>query len=319
MKKILFTLLFAVIGLALNARSIDLSQNESANCYMVKAGKAYSFRVDIKGNGVETLGHSAVIDITTIKGVKVLWEDRDIVDNSSLKLNGSYLIFNTVRTSGSGNAVIGVFSDKECSDGKCLWSWHIWLTDASQMTIGGYTFLDRNLGAYDIALGDNGENGCWWQWGRKDPFPSDFSVGISVAEGKKSYDYSVANPVTFIKRNGRWMDVDAGKAWRNEGKKTMFDPCPPGYCVPVYEDILAIKMSGVEIDLPKAGAIWYDLDPSGLKMLSRAGFYWTSSLSEGSRSRSIDFYVYEDKTGLKSEYCNASGFSIRPQKINNKQ
>ena len=67
MKKILFTLLFAVIGLALNARSIDLSQNESANCYMVKAGKAYSFRVDIKGNGVETLGHSAVIDITTIK------------------------------------------------------------------------------------------------------------------------------------------------------------------------------------------------------------------------------------------------------------
>lgn len=107
--------------------------------------------------------------------------------------------------------------------------------------------------------------------------------------------------------------------WRNEGKKTMFDPCPPGYCVPVYEDILAIKMSGVEIDLPKAGAIWYDLDPSGLKMLSRAGFYGTSSLSEGSRSRSIDFYVYEDKTGLKSEYCNASGFSVRPQKINNKQ
>lgn len=315
MKKIIFTLLLTLISAAVDARTIDLSQAENANCYMVQAGCSYSFRADIKGNGVETLGHSAVIDTDSIKGVKVIWEDRDVIDDSSLRLNGKRLVFKTNRTSGSGNAVIGVFSDARCIDGTCLWSWHIWLTDASDTTIGGYVFLDRNLGSYGTTLGAEGENGCLWQWGRKDPFPADFSVGISVTEGKMSYAYAVAHPATFIKRNGRWMDVDAGTAWRKDGKKTMFDPCPPGYCVPVYDDILEIRMSGVETGLLKAGAIWYDLDPCAPKMTGTAGYYWTSSLKEGSRSRSVDLYVYEDIAGLGSEYPNASGFSVRPQKV----
>ena len=55
------------------------------------------------------------------------------------------------------------------------------------------------------------------------------------------------------------MDVDAHTVWRKDGKKTMYDPCPPGYCVPVYDDMLAIKASGVDTGFHKAGAIWYTL------------------------------------------------------------
>lgn len=315
MKKIILTLFIAASALGVNAKTINLSEKESANCYMVGRAGSYSFRADIKGNGVEVLGHSAVIDLKEVKGVKVIWEDRDIINDSSVKLNGKNITFTTGNKYSSGNAVIGLFSDKNCSDGNCIWSWHIWLTDAGECTIEGYTFLDRNLGAYSTKLGAYGENGCYWQWGRKEPFPADFSVGITSVPGKKSYSYATANPNTFITRNGRWMDIDALEAWRKDGKKTMYDPCPPGYCVPIYDDILVIKTSGVNTGFLKAGAIWYDLDPSGGKMTGRAGYYWTSQPTEGKISRSDDFYIYENITGLRSHYYNASAMSIRPEKI----
>lgn len=315
MKKTLFTILMAAVTIAGNAKTIDLSEKESANCYMVSPSGTYTFRSDIKGNGVETAGQSAVINIKDIAGIKVIWEDKDIIDDASLKLNGKKITFRTNETFSSGNALIGIYSDKECSEGKCIWSWHIWLTDASECTINGITFLDRNLGAYSTRFGANGENGCWWQWGRKDPFPADFSVGISSLEGKFNHAYADAHPATFFKRNGRWMDIDGHDVWRKEGKKTMYDPCPPGYCVPIYEDMLAIKTSGVDTGFHKAGALWYDLDPSGLKMTGRAGYYWTSTRTEGLLSRSNDFYVYEDRSGLKSHFYNATAMSIRPQKI----
>ena len=315
MKKIVFTLILAATALGMQAKTIDLSEKESANCYMVGRSGSYSFRADIKGNGVETLGHTAAIDMKAVKGVKVIWEDRDIINDSSVRLNGKKITFTTGNGFASGNAVIGLFSDKECTDGNCIWSWHIWLTDASECTIEGYTFLDRNLGAYSTEFGKYGENGCYWQWGRKDPFPADFSVGITSVPGKKSYAYASANPSAFITRNGRWMDVDAHHAWRKDGKKTMYDPCPPGYCVPIYEDIMVIKTSGAETGFHKAGAIWYDLDPSGKKMTGRAGYYWTSTTTEGLVSRSNDLYVYENLTGVKSHYYNDSAMSVRPEKI----
>ena len=315
MKKILFITLLVISALGLNAKTIDLSEKESANCYMVGRSGSYSFRADIKGNGVEVLGHSAIIDLKKAKGVKVIWEDRDILNDSSVKLSGKKITFTTGNKFTSGNAVIGIFSDENCSDGNCIWSWHIWLTDANECTIEGYTFLDRNLGAYSTQLGAYGENGCYWQWGRKEPFPANFSVGITSAAGKKSYAYATANPTVFITRNGRWMDIDALDAWRANGKKTMYDPCPPGYCVPIYDDILTIKTSGVDTGFLKAGAIWYDLDPSGERMTGRAGYYWTSQPTEGKISRSDDFYIYENITGLRSHYYNATAMSIRPEKI----
>lgn len=315
MKKIIFTLFLIIPVLGLNAKTINLSEKESANCYMVGRSGSYSFRADIKGNGVETLGHTATIDLKTAKGIKVIWEDRDIINDSSVKISGKSINFTTGNKYTSGNAVIGIFSDKECSNGNCIWSWHIWLTDASECTIERYTFLDRNLGAYSTRLGAYGENGCYWQWGRKDPFPADFCLGITSAPGKKSYAYVTANPSVFITRNGRWMDIDAFEVWRKDGQKTMYDPCPPGYCVPIYDDILVIKTSGVDTGFLKAGAIWYDLDSSGEKMTGRAGYYWTSQPTEGKLSRSDDFYIYENITGLRSHYYSATAMSIRPEKI----
>lgn len=315
MKRFIFTVLAVmIVGLTTAARR-DLSALESANCYMVCGGENYSFLANVKGNGVATLGYSTHIDTRQIKGIKVVWEDSDFVIDESVKLSGSKILFSTKKGATKGNALIGIYSDEACSEGKCIWSWHIWLTDAVDCQIGGIVFLDRNLGAYSTTLGASGENGCFWQWGRKEPIPASMK-GMTVCYNKKqSYDFAVANPMTFLSRNSRWMDVEPAESWRKEGRKTMFDPCPPGYCVPVYEDILLIKAQGIKDGFVKAGAIWYDLDPSGQKWLGKAGWYWTSKLTPGRKSSSNDFYIWERGIGLISQYYNASAFSIRPQKV----
>ena len=303
-----------IAGISTAAR-LDLSASETANCYMVSAGERYSFRADVKGNGVETLGLSAAIDIKAIKGIKVVWEDCDIINDESLKLSGNKILFATTQGATKGNALIGIYSDAACSEGCCIWSWHIWLTEAADCQIGGITFLDRNLGAYSAELGASGTNGCFWQWGRKEPFTASLE-GIQVCrDEKKSFDFAIANPTTFISRNGRWMDIECGEAWRKQGCKTMLDPCPAGYCVPIYDDILSLKMQGIKDGFLKAGAIWYDLDPSGQRMVGKAGWYWTSTPTPNRKSRSNDFYIWENGIGLISQYYNASAFSIRPQKI----
>lgn len=315
MRRLIFTLLALVIADISMAARLDLSAEETANCYMVGAGERYSFRADVKGNGVETLGLSATIDLKAVKGIKIIWEDCDIIDDASLKLSGNKILFTTIKGATKGNALIGIYADAACSEGQCIWSWHIWLTDAADCQIGGVAFLDRNLGAYGTTLGESGSNGCFWQWGRKEPFTASLER-VNVCRGKKmSFAYAIANPNTFISRDGRWMDIDCGEAWRKEGQKTMLDPCPAGYCVPIYDDILALKKQGIKEGFLKAGAIWYDLDPSGQRMVGKAGWYWTSMRTPNRLSRSNDFYIWENGIGLVSQYYNASALCIRPQKI----
>jgi hypothetical protein len=159
-----------IAGISTAAR-LDLSATETANCYMVSGGEKYSFRADIKGNGVETLGLSATIDLNAVKGIKIIWEEYDIIDDASLKLSGNKILFTTIKGATKGNALIGIYADAACSEGKCIWSWHIWLNKPADCQIGGVTFLDRNLGAYSTKLGESGTNGCFWQWGPKSPSP----------------------------------------------------------------------------------------------------------------------------------------------------
>lgn len=151
-----------------------------------------------------------------------------------------------------GNVKIGV-RDKA---GNIIWSWHIWVTDQPQNQgySNGYVALDRNLGAvttdYNTFQPARSQwSGLYYQWGRKDPIfrPTvDTSVGgeywpISV----KSHTVSVAeahrNPITYFysPTSNNWTTdtENSDHFWgyisiRDDVKKTLYDPCPPGYRVP---------------------------------------------------------------------------------------
>lgn len=187
----------------------DLSSVETANTYLIsKAGK-YKFNAQLKGNGVIPASLSSVVASKEIapKSALVLWYntlqtsnnwvDASPVDVSSVALGADgYVRFSTPEVFVPGNAVIAVFAEEgvtydsiTADENKCinnatlLWSWTIWAADgydpeATAVNADGKLFMDRNLGAPISGVGSKGEYepayavGNYYQWGRKDPFPS---------------------------------------------------------------------------------------------------------------------------------------------------
>lgn len=228
----------------------DLSLNGTANCYVVSMQGDYKFKA-VKGNTDVSVGK--------VKSAEVLWESfgtdmlpdtGDIIASASFE--DGYICFSTPDISSDplkvfpkGNAVIAA----KDSDGRILWSWHIWLADFEEQVYynGAGTFMDRNLGAVSNTPGDAGCLGLMYQWGRKDPFLGSSSISDRVLAAStgdwyfSSVDvspedlngYLVQNPTTFYSTNGSLMPEDAWTA-----KKTVNDPCPVGWKIP----------SGGEID-----------------------------------------------------------------------
>ena len=187
----------------------DLSSVETANTYLIsKAGK-YKFNAQLKGNGAIPAALSDVVASNEIapKSALVLWYntlqtsnnwvDASPVDVSSVALGADgYVRFSTPETFVPGNAVIAVFAEegvtydsitadenKIINNATLLWSWTIWAADgydpeATAVNADGNVFMDRNLGAPISGVGSKGEYepayavGNYYQWGRKDPFPS---------------------------------------------------------------------------------------------------------------------------------------------------
>ena len=187
----------------------DLSANGTANCYLVTSPGFYKFKADVKGNGVVPSQLESVAGQTAIapKSALVLWYNtlqtsNNWVDDSPVYVSSvsldsdGYIRFYTPDAFVPGNVVIAAFAEEGVTyenitvdENKCinnatlLWSWNIWAADgydpaATAVNADGNVFMDRNLGAVISGVGSTGEYepanavGNYYQWGRKDPFPS---------------------------------------------------------------------------------------------------------------------------------------------------
>jgi len=227
---------------------VDLSENGTANSYIVSAAGSYKFTT-VKGNSSESVG--------AVASAEVLWETfgTDVTPNvGALVKNAVYsdgcITFQTAETFKKGNAVIAA---KDAS-GTILWSWHIWLTDQPQGQVyynNAGTMMDRNLGATSATPGDVCALGLLYQWGRKDPLlGSSSSVAASSTITWPSavqsdaltgtIEYSIVNPTTFIYRNEvncDWYytgstETDNTRWTESYTDKSIYDPCPFGWRVP---------------------------------------------------------------------------------------
>ena len=220
----------------------------SDNCYIVKPGESVAFSSRLK----------------TITEVEVSWQDAPQVI-STVSLANSTVTVTASNTAGNA-LVIG-----KGADGMVLWSWHIWVTDfdpeATAVTVDGVTFMDRNLGAISATPGDVGSIGQAYQWGRKDPMPRIARLDASANKGyfdiydangtayvedsgdetyfrilnASSMDTAISKPDHYIKAgsNRAWW-IDSGDDWKDwwggvTGVKSMYDPCPRGWKVPVLK------------------------------------------------------------------------------------
>lgn len=219
--------------------------------------------------------------------VDILWCDQPGVDLTLVYDKDKQWIAVTNKVAFTGNIVI------LAENGDIRWSWHIWSLDSSVIeydadrniydfknnntkTFNGYTWMDRNLGAYNLERTSEGSWGLLYQWGRKDPFPGtsfkypflDKDVYIrdikfkmitkhpvrgdcyATVESSSNLEYSITHPMTFLKGMEYFVGISSELDWytndasmRNNylwldegGNKTPYNPCPIGWTLPYGGD-----------------------------------------------------------------------------------
>lgn len=227
----------------------DLSEEGTANCYILYEAGAYKFKT-VKGNTTTALDAASAailwesVNTATAPSVGALVSDASYADG--------YITFNA--TGVKGNALIAAKN----SDGKIIWSWHIWIPE-TKITKAAYSngkvaaFMDRNLGAINATPGDTKSIGLFYQWGRKDPFMGMCSfTANTAAKATAEFEFvptdtdvetATANPTTYYSDksqvHGSSRDWDTARDIKKWTKpKTVYDPCPAGYRTPenIYWD-----------------------------------------------------------------------------------
>jgi hypothetical protein len=209
-----------------------------------------------------------------------------------------------------GNSVVAI---KKAD--KVLWSWHIWVIETMPQPSQKGNFMDRNLGALGANVSENEKcRGLFYQWGRKDPFPTKQYLGltplynsegtrisnneVNVSSGTGSVSYAVEHPETFINgsstQNGDWLYTSDPTLWKADSEKTVYDPCPYGWRIP---------NSSLDWNISDGAAPWTNFgDPKGLFNSDLGGFYPISGFLKGivdGQQDSLWFYYWACKTSDK--------------------
>ena len=229
----------------------SLSENGTANCYIVPAAGDYYFDATVIGNGQGGIIPDAGFHTETVtinpSYVEILSEFSDETLLEDLRLENGKVCFHA--TGNKGNLTVIVFDE----DDNVLWSWHLWFTDIplekTHTNDDGhqFTLLDRNLGATSADPADGfATYGLLYQWGRKDPFSGEDMVRSMTTNVAGTLKYGVTRPfrpfLTDAAHSLNWFFDLNDYLWGNPDPhggisfdklvKTIYDPCPAGYMVP---------------------------------------------------------------------------------------
>lgn len=246
-----------------------------------------------------------------------------------------------------GNAVVAATD----AEGNVIWSWHIWSSEGfKDVSCGDYTMMDRNLGA-TMNTGEE-SNGLYYQWGRKDPFSYVLAFNPAAGEGWyhwiagnndavsdpdiHSIAYTVAHPDQYMaasSRNADWL-LEEGQHWlwgldfvemslaAYPKFKSIYDPCPKGYCVASAACIAAGLSSGGRNDDNSvslfSGAI--TIPASGFIYNGGGGWYgygsfatlWSCSTSWGNQENAFRLKSADD---AYDNYDRATSAPVRCMKL----
>lgn len=304
-----------------------------------------------------------------VSTAELLWQDAEGLI-TAVDIDGDYLTLTVGKDAATqeGNAVIAAKS----SDDKIVWSWHIWVTketfaDATLTTVAtgshNYSVTPVNLGW--VPTGGDGKQGYapYYQWGRKDPFkgtgaPADLTVydinGTAIAgltytaSNDASNDATIAdnikNPTThyynssYVPCNTTYYNIwDAQQTGTGNittaTKKTVYDPCPAGFCVPTgnlyyfigngsnramgtWDDtnkgatwdnsVVSNSITGNALFFPASG---YRAGGGGsLGNVGSYGHCWSASPDNSNRGR---YLAFGSSYWYWSDYYRAFGYPVR--------
>jgi len=237
--------------------AISAQADGLANCYIVHPGRTVTIPIT---RAITIGGMSPNSEVEIAK----LWEDATVFNNAIISGEGANRIISITTKKNEGNVLIAL----KDAGGIIRWSWHIWVVDIDLIntwipnfgsTAKYRTFMDRNLGATANDLSEAAQ-GLFYQWGRKDPFPRTDIAGYSVENGPVSLHTAIQNPNKFYSHDSDWLSSPDDMLWDNNSTKTVYDPCPSGWRVPV---------SGSTAKSP-----WYGLVSQTYSQGASAGYDW---------------------------------------------
>lgn len=177
-----------------------------------------------------------------------------------------------------GNVLIGGYDRNPADGGKLLWTWHVWMirNPTEQTYKNGYVVLDRDMGAChrEVRNEDITDiDGLYYQWGRPTPLPLGREVVSPQLDPKGKIVYTkpfevrdnaeaagldtrIMHPEYFytdeqsIKQEREFIHLWGMDEKTLDFKKTIYDPCPPGYRLPSdnlfkYVDNMEVTLNGV--------------------------------------------------------------------------
>ena len=284
--------------------TVDVSLTGRSNCYQITDAGIYSFDATVMGNGefglVENVDFHTKNPTISPVTAEVIWQDRNGVI-SGVACDGERISF--IANGTKGNALIAAKDD----NGKILWSWHIWVTEQPEDQIyindrGSFTMQDRNLGAIRAERGSD-ENwrqsvGTFYQWGRKDPFNE--NVGYEEISSQVTVAESILYPTTFISEWNGWCKEQSDTLWSGR-QKTIYDPCPVGYRVPVKDVWYGFTADGAYADRVSSMNVSGQYNNGWNFIYDGVNTTWypTSDWSYGryfssTKNSSLEFYYYID-------------------------
>ena len=283
----------------------------------------------------------------TVTTAKLLWQDAEgLITAVGISEDGDYLTL-TVGTDADtqeGNAVIAAKAGETI-----VWSWHIWVTKQTFATLTevntgshAYQLTPVNLGWVGDATSAIGGYNTYYQWGRKDAFKGTgsytdenvYDIDNTPVSGGFSFNqdnnvtiggniqqptvhnqnYTTKGPCDTQYYN-MW---DAQQTSNDENTaaatvKTVYDPCPPGFCVPtsgLYNYIKSQTVPGTDytfsgVFFPASGTRG---GSSGDLSVGSWGYNWSATPYDGSRGRYFSFNSSRGSLGYSSR---ATGCPVR--------
>ena len=290
---------FSLTSGNMKAYKVTLPPSES-NSYIVAPGATIYIPVSRA-----TTGNAANFPDGSSFTTGLLWSDVSAT-HVTPTVFGRYI--KVVAGSTEGNSVVYAKN----TSGNIVWSWHIWVTsyvpNTTTINYNGKVWMDRNLGAQTNGTTSTAY-GLYYQWGRKDPFPGGVnwattmlttygSFPATIGSGPVSSLAAIQNPNIFYKNVVSpydWLTPQNDVLWNNSGK-TVYDPCPDGWRVP-----LNTEFSGVFPSNTLSG-YWYR---DGTFDYATSYGLWWSGVIYGASACSLY------STGNVNNGTRAYGFSVR--------
>ena len=284
----------------------------------------------------------------TVASAELLWQDAQGLI-TKVGIDGDYLTLTVGKNAATqeGNALVAA----KDADGTIVWSWHIWVTKQTfaaevltTITLRDYVYkvTPVNLGWVGEATSTTGY--CtFYQWGRKDAFKGTGSCtdenvynisnapvsGIShTDDNSMTIGGNIQHPTVHYRNTSTSgvCDTQYYNMWDAQQTnttiaaaatvKTVYDPCPPGFCVPtiglynyissqtVPEFSKGYTYSGVFF--PASGCRYSDSGDLG--DVGSNGYYWSATPRGGTSGRY--FYFYSGSWGLNRN-SRTYGYPVR--------